>query len=590
MAERLSRSKTPREEEPEAQVRHLRRRRRSAPGGSPFLAEGNDGDENELLSLHLATSDAGGEPSVPPELLHELLHELGSEVSMWPQKMEALETSTSDPPPSQPIKQEGGMSEPGLPARQLDALLGMGSMGRPQSMGSPLRGYASDSEEHGGPGGPSHLQPQNEQHLPNQGSGLPNPALPPSCFSVQADTSVAGRRSGRHTGPAAARQPAASARARASRPVPPSAPRRCAGMAAAVPGTSSDTEVVRHTPVPCQSAGCVNHAEYGAHGIRQFCLQHLPLVELKTARRRLCTHEGCTKQAKTSAEGVFAYCKGHMAEHGVHARSTCKRCAMEGCERFAKKNMVDGSWTYCKAHLRTIATTAPLALGTAAAAAMRPAKAPTVTKRCEVQGCDKHAKRSQGGCVRFCKAHMKEYNLVPQESHPHCQHPGCERYAKASTEGVWKYCKAHMQQYGMWPRDYKNGPGGRAAAPAAAGVPPSSSAAVSGRSASTSASAACAYKPIVGGAALAPSSRHLHSPPAGALPPPAAAATHGVYAAAQYAAAHGGGGHAGTSSSPGLPLGQNATPFNALTIEHGGLSQCSSLPGSPHQRYVATCC
>ncbi|GAX81691.1 hypothetical protein CEUSTIGMA_g9119.t1 [Chlamydomonas eustigma] len=78
----------------------------------------------------------------------------------------------------------------------------------------------------------------------------------------------------------------------------------------------------------------------------------------------------------------------------------------------------------------------------------------TYTKRCEVEGCTKGAKRSMAGCCRFCKAHMKAAGLVPLETHLHCAQEGCTRFAKASSEGVWRYCKAHMQLHGMWPRDY----------------------------------------------------------------------------------------------------------------------------------------
>ncbi|KAG1680759.1 hypothetical protein FOA52_008092 [Chlamydomonas sp. UWO 241] len=371
-------------------------------------------------------------------------------------------------------------------------------MSRPPAVGSPSRGHSDDE-----PRASRVRRVKQEQSLSDHG-GYPNPrsatALPHAWGVLPGGSSSTGEAPafslGRAPPPGESERlsdpvgrtaggggtPRKATRARSQRTPAYEQQRRSTGVARGVPrsagtgaaGVVSDTELgMRHSAVCCVADGCMRPAQYGADGARELCADHmLPAVGLggmgdgaggaataAQARRRMCMHVGCTKQAKTSAEGVFAYCKGHMSEHGVHARSTCKRCAADGCERFAKKNLADGSWMYCKAHIRA-SVPAPPPSG-------RPAKAPAVTKRCEVAQCDKHAKRSQGGCVRYCKAHMKDFDLVPQESHPHCQHPACERYAKASTEGVWRYCKAHMQQYGMWPRDYKNGPGGRSLTAAA---------------------------------------------------------------------------------------------------------------------------
>ncbi|GAX73270.1 hypothetical protein CEUSTIGMA_g724.t1 [Chlamydomonas eustigma] len=81
--------------------------------------------------------------------------------------------------------------------------------------------------------------------------------------------------------------------------------------------------------------------------------------------------------------------------------------------------------------------------------------------RCEVPGCEKHAKRSQCGNSRYCKAHMKERGMIPCVTQRRCIEEGCQRFAKASTEGTWKYCKAHMRQHGLWPRDYRAKDGGK---------------------------------------------------------------------------------------------------------------------------------
>mmetsp|Transcript_15665 Transcript_15665/g.46229 ORF Transcript_15665/g.46229 Transcript_15665/m.46229 type:complete len:753 (-) Transcript_15665:166-2424(-) len=393
MAERLSRAKTPRDE-PAVQQRATRRRRRSAPGGSGFVAL-VDGDDDEVR-LQQAASEAGS-----PDLLSELMllqlpgvddgvdsSGMGRPHLMTAAASEHGEHAAAAHGMLLPIKAEptGDLQLPlhyhhllqssSRPHSGSQCDLALLGMGRPQPIGSP-RGHASEDER------PTHASRGTfsvaEHRLSEQGSGLdaqqrssapgaPTSFLPDGAkiaFALRMPEHLlgsggAGAAHNRGAPHAVAGSNGSSslrvrlpARARSLRHSPPQPPED------ATTGAISDTEILRSKLLVCQSAGCMQPAEYGANGIRQFCVEHLPLVELKQARRRICLHEGCTKQAKTSAEGVFAYCKGHMSEHGVHARSTCKRCAIDGCERFAKKNMADGSWTYCKAHIRAI-TPGPL--------------------------------------------------------------------------------------------------------------------------------------------------------------------------------------------------------------------------------------
>jgi hypothetical protein len=59
------------------------------------------------------------------------------------------------------------------------------------------------------------------------------------------------------------------------------------------------------------------------------------------------------------------------------------------------------------------------------------------SRRCQIEGCTKYAKRAQNGVSLYCKAHMKEAGLQPAVGSSRAwQPPVCGRYHRLTYHNI----------------------------------------------------------------------------------------------------------------------------------------------------------